>query len=80
MWTSREHREGNEVKGRRGSRAWRKGEREGGKEGGRSHCIAGWDALSRTEAERHKNWERCFTRQNIGARDGAFSRLKHLET
>lgn len=36
------------MKGR-GSRAWRKA----GREGGCSQCIAGWDALSRTEAERN---------------------------
>lgn len=43
LWTSRDLREGNEVKGRRGSR----------REGGRSRCTAGRDALSRTEAERN---------------------------
>lgn len=55
LWTSRDHGEGNEVKGRRGSREWRKGGgREGGgegggREGGCSECTAGWDAPSRME-------------------------------
>ncbi|TNN87459.1 hypothetical protein EYF80_002176 [Liparis tanakae] len=51
------HGEGNEVKGRGGSRAQREGKKEGGRErgreGGRSQCIAGRDALRRTEAERN---------------------------
>lgn len=69
------------MKRRRGSRARRKREREGEREGGRSQCIAGWDALSRTKAERGTATDKnCFTRQNIGTGDGAFSRQKHLET
>lgn len=63
LWTSGDHGEGNEVKGRRGSREWRKGGgREGGKkgggegggrEGGCSECTAGWDAPSRMERHRY---------------------------
>lgn len=45
LWKWRDYRESNEEKGR--------GSREGGREGGCSQCIAGWDALSRTEAGRN---------------------------
>lgn len=60
--------------------------REGGERGGHSQCSADWDALSRMEAERHtdtlkkKLGEISYKIENVGAADGAFTGLKHLET
>lgn len=83
MWTSRDHREGNEVKGRRGSRAWRKGEREGGRaqsvycrlgcaeqDGGRETQKLG-EMLHKTKY-RYKGWCLCQTETSRNLTKRAF--------
>lgn len=72
LWTSRDHREGNEVKGRGGSREWRKG---GGREGereeeGREDAVSALQVGMRRAGWRdtatHQTCEKWFIVQNKG--------------
>lgn len=72
LWTSRDHGEGNEVKGRRGSREWRKG---GGREGereeeGREDAVSALQVGMRRAGWRdtatHQTCEKCLIMQNQG--------------
>lgn len=79
-------REGNEVKEREGSRPWRKAGRE--EREGRAQSVqcrlgcAEQDGGRETHGypQKKKLGEISFKIENVGAEDGAFTGLKHLET